>query len=45
MTTRPKWLRAVSLLALAAIVALAQETTFRVNVNLVRILATAKDAN
>ena len=44
MTTRPKWLRAVSLLALAAI-ALAQETTFRVNVNLVRILATAKDAN
>jgi Ca-activated chloride channel family protein len=45
MRVRPKLLRATSLLALT-LVALAQEpTTFRVNVNLVRILATAKDAD
>src|SRR5580765_7577585 len=45
MRVRPKLLRAASLLALT-LAALAQEpTTFRVNVNLVRILATAKDAD
>jgi Ca-activated chloride channel family protein len=44
MKVRPKLLRAASLLALT-LAALAQDPTFRVNVNLVRILATAKDAN
>ena len=44
MRVRPKLLRAASLLLLT-LAALAQDPTFRVNVNLVRILATAKDAN
>src|SRR5947199_291062 len=39
------WLRTAKLLAAGAVLAaaLAQETTFRVDVNLVRVLATVKD--
>jgi len=44
MRARPKLLLAASLLALT-LAAVAQDATFRVNVNLVRILATAKDAD
>src|SRR5438552_9735978 len=43
MKTRPRLLRAASVLLATA--ALAQEPTFRVDVNLVRILATAKDTS
>ena len=44
MRMRPRLLRAVSLFVLAA-AALAQEPTFRVDVSLVRVLATVKDAD
>ena len=45
MITRPKSLRAASLLLAALAPALAQEPTFRVDVDLVRVLATVKDAS
>jgi Ca-activated chloride channel homolog len=44
MSKRPKWLPAVSFIALAA-AAFAQQPTFRVDVSLVRVLATVKDSN
>jgi len=44
MIVRPKWQRAVSLFLLT-VAALAQQPTFRVNVNLVRVVATVKDAD